>query len=241
MNNTDRIGYALRWLITLALPCLLVAASVRFMLSHEFLRLEYQRPGFPADPYGFSIQDRIEYGALAIDFLFQSGDSSALATQRIPRQVCWQPAAAAADCRLFNSNELRHLEDVRQIITIIFALAVICGIVVAAVAFAAWSRPGLQLELQRGLRAGARFTLTAIVTLAVVAVAAWDSAFDRFHELFFAAGTWRFPYSDSLIRLYPEQLFVDAAFAIGGLCAFGAAVTLMLTSRWQRRNQRLYK
>lgn len=237
MTNSDRIGFALRWLITLALPFLLVAASVRLLLSHEFLRLEYQRPGFPADPYGFSTQDRIEYGILAIDFLFQAGDSSALAAQRIPRQKCWQPADDAEDCRLFNANELRHLEDVRQIVTFIFALAAIGGIVVATVAYAAWSRPGFPPELRRGFRAGAGVTLAGILALAVVAVAAWDSAFDRFHELFFAAGTWRFPYSDSLIRLYPEQLFVDAAVAIGGLCAFGAMVILLLTSLWQRRSQ----
>ena len=237
MNNTRRIGFALRWLITLALPFLLVAAGVRLLLSHEFLRLEYQRPGFPADPYGFSTQDRIEYGVFAINFLFQAGDSTALAAQRIPRQKCWQPANDVADCRLFNSNELRHLEDVKQIVTIIFSLAAICGIVIAAVAIAAPSRLGLQPEVRLGLRAGARVTLAAILALAVVAVAAWDSAFDRFHELFFAAGTWRFPYSDSLIRLYPEQLFVDAAFAIGGLCALGAVVILLLTSRWQRRVQ----
>ena len=231
----QRIATLLRWFFTLGLPLLLVAASVRLLLTHEFLRLEYQRPGFPADPYGFTRQDRLEYGLYAIDYLYQAGDSSSLAALQLPREKCWQPADDAANCPLFNANELRHLEDVKRIVTFIFTLAALCGVALAAALMAALARPELQPHLQRGLRSGAILTLAAILMLAVVAAAAWDSAFDRFHELFFAAGSWRFPFSDSLIRLYPEQLFVDASLIIGGLCATGAVALLLLESLWHRR------
>ncbi len=236
MNNCRNCHRLIRWLFTLALPVLLLAASVRLLLSHEFLRLEYQRPGFPADPYGFTTQDRLEYGLLAIDFLFQTGDSSSLAALRIPRQKCWQPAGDAAHCQLFNANELRHLEDVKRTVTAIFVLAFTGVAALVAALLAARSRPMLRRQVQAGLRRGAWLTLAAITMLAVVAAAAWDSAFDRFHEIFFAAGTWRFPFSDSLIRLYPEQLFVDASLVIGGLCAAGAIVVLLLTALWRRRD-----
>ena len=231
----DRIGFVLRWLATLALPYLLVAASVRLLLSHEFLRLEYQRPGFPMDPYGFSTEDRLEYGMHAIDFLFQAGDTGSLATLQIERRQCTPQTADAAYCLLFNSNELRHLQDVKHMVTTMFTMAVVCGIAIAAVMLAARFRPGLQREFRRGLRAGAYLTLITIATLAIVAAAAWNSAFDRFHELFFAAGTWRFPYSDSLIRLYPEQLFVDASLLIGGLSIVAALGMLAIVSLWERR------
>ena len=235
MTNGRGIGQAIGWLITLALPFMLVAAGVRLLLSHEFLRLEYQRPGFPADPYGFTTEDRLEYGMHAIDFLFGAGDSSALARLQIPPQKCWQPADAAANCLLFNANELRHLEDVKRVLTAVFALAAVCALATAALLYAAWSGAGAKRQIKTGLQRGACLTLAAVLTLAVMAVAAWDSAFDQFHEIFFAAGTWRFPYSDSLIRLYPEQLFVDASFFIGGFCAGGAVVMLLLSSLWERR------
>lgn len=235
MNNRFSYLCLLRWSFALALPFLLVAAGVRLLLSHEFLRLEYQRPGFPADPYGFTTEDRLEYGMHAIDFLFQAGDASSMATLMIERQTCTPRTADAAYCLLFNSNELRHLQDVKQIVTIMFTLAVACGSAIGAALLASRSRPELQPQVRAGLRGGAWLTLAAILALAVVAAAAWDSAFDRFHELFFAAGTWRFPFSDSLIRLYPEQLFVDASLVIGGFCAAGALIILLLTSLWERR------
>ncbi len=233
MNRSRSYGFLFRWLITLALPYLLLAASVRLLLSHAFLRFEYQRPGFPAEPYGFTIEDRLEFGMHAIDFLFQAGDTSALATLLIPSEKCWQPADDATHCPLFNTNELRHLQDVKQIVSVMFTLAVVFGIAIAVALLASRSRPGFQSQLRAGLRGGAHLTLAAILTLAVLAAAAWDSAFDRFHELFFAAGTWRFPFSDSLIRLYPEQLFVDASLVIGGFCALCAVVILLLTSLWE--------
>lgn len=234
MNNSRGLALLFRWLFMLAAPFLLVAASVRLLLSHEFLRLEYQRPGFPADAYGFSAEDRLEYGMHAIDFLFQAGDSSALAALQLPRQKCWPPIAEAANCPLFNANELRHLEDVKRIVTAIFVLAVICALLLIVALLAARSRRYLRRQAAVGLRRGAYLTLAVIALLAVAAALAWDSAFDRFHEIFFAAGTWRFPFSDSLIRLYPEQLFVDASLVIGGFCAAGAFVILLLASLWER-------
>ena len=66
----------------------------------------------------------------------------------------------------------------------------------------------------------------------------WDRAFDAFHEVFFAAGTWRFPYSDSLIRLYPEQLFVDAALLIAIFTSLSAVVLLRLLMLRDRRDRR---
>ena len=62
----------------------------------------------------------------------------------------------------------------------------------------------------------------------MLSIAAWDRSFDAFHEVFFAAGTWRFPFSDSLIRLYPEQLFMDAALLIAIFVSLSAVALLRL-------------
>ena len=219
-----------RLLLTLALPCLLLIASARLLLSYEFLRIDYTRRGFPADPYGFSTADRLQYGMYAIDYLLSAEPIGYLGNLRLPLDLCWRPPQDARNCPLFNENELWHLQDVKAILELAFTLALFCALLILGAILLDW-----RLALD-GLRRGAWLTLLLITALGVVSLAAWDGAFDRFHEVFFAAGTWRFPYTDSLIRLYPEQLFVDAAVGIALLTAAGACLVLAvchwrLTSR----------
>lgn len=211
-----------RLLLGLALLCLLMMTAVRLLLSHEFLRIEYQRTGFPADSYGFSAEQRLLYGREAIDYLFNGEPIGFLAELRLPLPLCFLPPAAAEDCPLFNQAELRHMQDVKQVTQVAFALAAVCAVTIVVALRLDW-RAGLA-----GLQLGAWLTLLVIGGLGVVAVAGWDSAFDRFHDLFFAAGSWRFPYSDSLIRLFPEQIFVDAALFVAAFCALNACLVLAL-------------
>jgi uncharacterized membrane protein len=49
--------------------------------------------------------------------------------------------------------------------------------------------------------------------------------------MFFAQGTWQFLYSDTLIRMFPEQFWFDAALVIGTLTSLGAIVILILSLR----------
>ena len=233
MSSPRSLGILLRWFMTLALPFLLAVGSLRLLLSYEFLRFEYTRPAFPSDPYGMTKDDRLEFGMYAIGWLFSADDTEALVRLRLPADKCWLAAPGAVDCPLFNAKELSHLADVKQILHIAFMLAGACLILAVAAVFIAWRRQWSGAatmnwlgEIRRGIRRGAWLTLALLLFLAVSAFAAWDLAFDLFHRLFFAAGTWRFPFSDSLIRLYPEQLFVDAALAFGVVMAAGALIVL---------------
>ena len=216
---------AMKLLLALALLCLLMMTAARLLLSHEFLRLEYFRPGFPADSYGFSVDDRMMYGRVAIDYLFNREPIAFLGELRLPLGLCFLPPTAAEDCSLFTQAELRHMWDVKQVAQIAFALAAVCAVIIVVALLLDW-RAGLA-----GLQLGAWLTLLLIGGLGVVAVGAWDSAFDRFHEIFFAAGSWRFAYSDSLIRLFPEQIFIDATLFIAAFCVGGACLVLALC-RW---------
>lgn len=239
MSSGLLIRFVLRWCITLALPFLLVMASVRLLLSYEFLRYEYTRPGFPPDHFGFTTADRLEYGMYAITFLFSAGAVDELASVMRPRNdMC----TGASPCPLFNARELEHLDDVKQALHAAFSLAALClfAAVVCLMAavylqFAADSRLDILSDFRVALRRGASLTLAVFLALAVIGVAAWDMAFDAFHVLFFAAGTWRFPFTDSLIRLYPEQLFVDAALLIAGFAACSSLLILAILRLWEKR------
>jgi integral membrane protein (TIGR01906 family) len=71
-----------------------------------------------------------------------------------------------------------------------------------------------------------------VVTIVLAAIVNWDFFFTTFHTMLFESGTWRFAYSDTLIRLFPEQFWFDAALLIGGLTTLIALLLLFAMWRW---------
>lgn len=209
---------------TVAVPVLLVLLSVRLVMTPLFLQLEYNRPGFPVDVYGFTTADRLRYGPLAVDYLLNGEGIDYLGD-----------LAFADGAPLFNARELRHMEDVK-VVTRAAYFVLLYGGLGALILGALLSRlPWGRAALWRGLFNGAVLTLALVAAIVFFAVAAWDFFFTAFHQIFFEAGTWTFAYSDTLIRLFPEQLWFDAALSIGVLTVLGALGLLLLSWRVLRR------
>ncbi len=202
--------------LVVAFPLLLVLLAVRLVMSPLFLQIEYNRTDFPADPYGFTREDRFTYAPYALDYLLNGAGIEYLADLQF-----------ADGTALYNANELRHMRDVKTVTQIAFGGALIGGIVAAAAAFYLyWRGEG---RLRHALFVGALFTVALIVAIVILAVFNWEFFFVTFHQLFFQSGTWYFPTSDTLIRLFPEQFWFDAAIVIGSLTLGVSLLVLALT------------
>lgn len=211
-----------QWFITLVFPFLLVIGCVRVVMTPLFLQLIYNRAGFPVDLYGFTSQDRLRYAPRAVDYLLNGSDITYLGDQRFPDGT-----------PLYNERELRHMRDVKSLTQVAYlaALVVSGGTTLIVLALAAKRRTRWYLRL--GLMYGGLFTLALIVAIVIVAIANWNFFFTAFHQLFFEGGTWRFEYSDTLIRLFPEQFWFDAALAIGLMVIIGGGLAFLLAGRWR--------
>jgi len=211
---------ALRLFITIMIPVLLVLTSARLVMSPVFLWVEYQRPGFPADYYGFTTEDRLRYAPYAVNYLLNGEPVSYLGNLTFENG---RP--------LFNGRELGHMRDVKAVTQAAFANAVAGGMLTLATAFALWRGRPTRGHLRRALRDGGVLTISIVLAILVTAALAWDVFFTGFHTLFFSEGTWVFLYSDTLIRLFPEQFWFDAAVVIGGLTTAGAAGLILVSRR----------
>ena len=231
MNHKAQIARLLVVGFALAFPALLVLGAVRLTLTHAFLRFEYTRPGFPSDPYGFSTADRLDLGYYAIDYLLNGEGIEFLGSLALSAEKCWPQGSVEETCQMFSEAALGHMKDVKQITNLAFAFGFGLAVVAGSSVVLAWRSAAYRQAIRRGLHLGSILTLAVLVTLVVVIAATWDTAFDVFHDLFFAAGTWRFPFSDTLIRLYPERLFVDAAIAIIVLVSSPCLLDLFLRAR----------
>lgn len=204
-------------------PVILLGAAVRAVTTPLFLWAEYHRPGFPADSYGFSTEDRMTYGSYTMDYILN-----------------WAPARYLGNLvntdgdQLFLDSEVGHMADVKAVLSTGFVVATVLAILaIAACVYLARRYPG---GVRRALFAGAVATLVLAVVLAVAGVLAWETFFTQVHALFFADGTWTFRLDDTLIRLFPAQFWIDAAAVVGAIVLLGSVLTLVLT--WPTRARR---
>jgi integral membrane protein (TIGR01906 family) len=208
---------AARIVIFVVLPLVLVMINVRLVMSPLWLQIEYTRPGFPVDPFGFTTEDRLEYGRYTVDYLIYRHDIAYLGNLR-----------SAEGRPLFNERELIHMRDVHVLTSWAFVVAFIAGAaaIVCATRLVRQKQTG---EFRRGLRQGAILTIALLVGIILIAVVGWEFFFTGFHQLFFADGTWYFLTSDTLIRLFPEQFWFDSALLIGVLTVFESLAILGIT------------
>ncbi len=221
-----RLAFSLvRLILTLAVPVLLTMISVRIVMTPLFLQIEYNRPGFPEDVYGFTTEERLQLAPYAVNYLVNNEELSYLADLTFPD----------SDRFLFNRDELRHMRDVQVVTRAAFALLAFGLPAILLLGIVLWRSGTKSREiLRQGLFNGAVLTLSIIVFIIVFALTAWDMFFTAFHQLFFEEGTWRFAYSDSLIRLFPEQFWFDAAITIGAMTLLGAVIILAITRQRRR-------
>ena len=222
-NTKPVLPRVMQVLLAVCFPVILLVLAVRAVTSPLFLWVEYNRPGFPGDGYGFSTDDRMTYGSYAVDYLSNwSG----------PRYL-GELVDRSGD-QLFKEGEVSHMADVKLVILAAFGAGALL-VLLSAIAIAYLRRRSTG-GVRRGLFAGAIVTLALITGLAVLAVLGWEQFFTEFHRLFFANGTWTFSLQDTLIRLFPGQFWVDAGIVIGALVLLTSLVTLILT--WPTRKRR---
>ncbi|MHA7277317.1 TIGR01906 family membrane protein [Arthrobacter sp. Hz1] len=212
-------------LIAVFFPIMLLAAAIRAVTSPLFLWVEYHRPGFPADSFGFSTDDRMTYGSYTVDYILNWAS---------PRYL--GDLVNADGDQLFLDSEVGHMLDVKLVLVISFAVALAMLVfTLAACWHLARTYPG---GVRRALFAGALTTLVLMVALTVTAIFGWQTFFTQVHAVFFADGTWTFRTDDTLIRLFPEQFWTDAAITVAVLVVIVTVLTLVLTWPTKRRREK---
>jgi integral membrane protein (TIGR01906 family) len=123
---------------------------------------------------------------------------------------------------VLNERERAHMRDVRGVFAGFAVLAVLAsaGLLVA---YAGARRLGHPERWWSAVRNGARGLTVGVVVAGLIAIFAFDAAFEVFHRLFFAGGSYSFnPATDRLVQLFPDAFWSETTMAVG-------AVVLVLT------------
>lgn len=209
----------LSWLVTLLVPAALCMTAVRAMMTPLFLQYEYNSPGFPADPYGFTKADRLYWSNIALDYLLNNAGISFLGDLRF-----------RGGTPVYNERELHHMVDVKNTVKGALTVWVVSLVLLVVLGVWAW-RGGWMDAFRLGMVRGGWLTIILLVGILLFVLFGFGVFFVLFHDVFFQPGTWMFLYSDTLIRLFPERFWRDIFIIVGLLSIAGAALVIFVFRR----------
>ncbi len=218
MNQKPFLISLVGWLITIITPFVLLLTAVRLMMTPMLLNLEYHMPGFPEDPYGFSLQERLKWSKVSMEYLLNQDPID-----------FFSPYHLSDGSPLYNERELSHMDDVKQVVAVgrkvwLGILAIFIGLSVLLTVL------GHQQTWRSSIRWGGWLLIGLMVALLLSIVISFDQLFTQFHNLFFASGTWTFYYSDTFIRLFPIRFWQDC-FIYSAVLSVVAAILFIRIGR----------
>jgi integral membrane protein (TIGR01906 family) len=201
-------------MLQILLPIILILTSALIMLvtAKGLIQIEYRLPGFPEDRFGFTLEDRLYWASIDIDYLL--GDYGL---------DYFDDLLLENGSPMHNERELKHMEDVKRLVR---AACKVWGIgvgIVFILCVTLW-RIGEAKVALKGLLDGSRLTLILMGFLVVGVIIAFGVLFVGFHRIFFEGGTWIFPLADTFIRLYPERFWRDAFVFVGLITVIEATI-----------------
>ena len=206
----------LSWLVAIFLPFAIILTGVRLLFTPLYLDIEYRTPNFPADPYGFTLEERLKWSKVSMSYLLSNDSIDFFETQRFDDGT-----------RIYNDRELSHMTDVKVVVDWVMRVWMLAlGIAIGAGVWA-W-RGGWLAPYKLALKRGAWITLGFVGIVVLFVVIAFGPFFVFFHTIFFPPGTWTFAFSDTFIRLFPMRFWQDTFLWVGGLSIALAVLILRI-------------
>jgi len=187
---------------------LYIGASLTIMTDTGFYLSEFEKTGIYANFEDMNEPPRL---AQSLTAYFKDGST-------------WPPEISG-----FTLSEGLHLRDVKLIVLKLKSTFYFFAFLLAACLFfmIALYKGSFARNLPRLLLLSGTFLLGVGLLLALAALA-FTQSFLIFHHVFFPQGNWQFSAESTLIRLFPEQFFLDAFLGIIFRVGFFALLLLSL-------------
>lgn len=199
--------------VVLAVPPFLTGNAL-LVLAHPWTaQAAYGLPGFPESRLELDSHERSRLAAVATRAIqpWRAGGIEAMGAARLD---VGRPA--------FVEAEIRHFEDVRELVSL-FLAAWAAGLAVITAAAGLVRDRSL---VPRGLRAGGWLTVAAFAASTVLMLVGFETFFEGFHAVFFEGDSWRLPDLGTARSLYPDILWLLMGAAMAALVLAQAAAML---------------
>lgn len=191
----------LKSVLVVLVPILLVAGSALLLATDTYLGFEYGKASFPPDSYGFTPQQRFDLASTNIHYVRAHLPDNALSSETLN------------GAPVYNEREVTHMADVQRVFQAVLSLWRGAAVLFLFLGWLFWQNKE-RMALSSAIRSGGLLSAGIILTIALMALFAWQTWFELFHRFFFVPGSWLFSYTDTLIRLFPIKFWFDATLAI---------------------------
>jgi integral membrane protein (TIGR01906 family) len=211
--------------VTLAVPVVLAVTGIRAVTHDGYVQALYDHGGIPSDRYGLNEAQRTRLAEIGLRSILPPTPNGidSLREARLPDGA---PA--------FDARELRHMADVRTLVSRAYRLQLLLLVAIGALALLLGVPASTRAVVPRALARGALLTVAIALGVAIVSITRYDVFETTFHGLFFDSGSWRFDETETLRRLYPDRFWLDTAVTVGGLAVIQALVLIPLARLWAR-------
>ena len=220
----SRIGTVLWALFIVAVPLFLITGSVTWA---------FNSPGLYNN--GFEKYSISRISGISDSDLRQVGADirSYINSDEEPMNI--QTRIFGVEQDLFNTKEIAHMKDVKQLVRGVYLLAVVSAVYLVGMILVGFIRQrGLFAELlAKRLALGGGLTLALLVIFGVVAAFGFDSLFLKFHQISFANDFWQLdPRTDYLVKIFPDNFWFDATLWVAVRTIIGALVITVAGSSY---------
>lgn len=196
-----------KWLFILALPLLLLTASIAVAVNSQ-----------PLYEYGFRQYNVSQTTGLAETELKKAASGLISYFNSPEEYISLTVVKDSKEFQLFNQREVGHLKDVKGLIWLDYRILMGTGIFALAYTGVSlfWQKGRRRRRLAKAVVAGSGITLALMLALGIGSVLNFEQLFLQFHLIGFANDLWMLdPSKDYLIMLFPGGFWYDAALFCG--------------------------
>ena len=178
------------------------------------------------------LEEQVQTGSMAdVDEIMKKYDGASFEDEDLPELAASYLAGLKMKdgSLLYNDRETSHMHDVRVVFQNSRAVMSVMIVFIMITVLLVSRKPAALPGFLKCLTWGSSLTLFLITMVGIGILTGFDAFFEAFHHLFFTGDSWLFYADDSLIRLFPEKLWIDGFSLAAGLTALFAVVILVVS------------
>lgn len=224
MSISSLSARVVRILFLVCTPLLLLLSNLYLLATPSFIRYEYSKPAFPPARL-YNDTERFFLAEATLHYLRSNQGIDELMNLRSQGQP------------VYNAREIKHLVDVKRVMSVAFWIHKICFLLCSVAAVFAWRQRQERYRALQAIFMGCLALFMALLAIGLLAYVNFDLFFTAFHRIFFEGDSWLFAYSDTLIQLFPVPFWIDATWALAlltiGECLIVGLIVFALLQRFK--------